>query len=277
MHISLRNHSFQVNPGQNTEAWNYINTGQWEPQSFDIIDFFVKKDTTFIDIGAWSGVISLYAAHIAKEVYSIDPDPICFEELEKNISLNPDLSKKIKPHQIAIAAVKGSTKLHARKKYGMSSSSILSRSKDQLSTITVKTLSLSDFITKENIHMINFIKMDVEGAEFQILPSIYKILQKTQYPTLYVSFHYNFLLENIYNKYIPFKLFNKIFLKIEKLAGICLFKREINSIIRETLKSIKEYKYIYTINGEIISYDFLEKNPIFIKTNDLVFTNTAWK
>ena len=277
MNISLRNYFFQVDPGQNQEAWDYIGTGQWESHSFDIIDYFVKKENTVIDIGSWSGVISLYTAHIAKTVHAIDPDPICFEELQQNISLNPILSERIKPHHIAIAKAKGSTKLYARKKYGMSSSSILSRSKDRVSTITVKTISLADFIIQENIQNVHFIKMDVEGAEFQILPSIYGTLQKIKYPTLYVSFHYGFLLEHIYNKYIPFRPFNKVLLKIEKVTGICFFKKKIHSIIRKTLKSIKEYKYIYTINGELISYDFLKKNPIFIKTNDLVFTNTLWK
>jgi predicted RNA methylase len=41
-------------------------------------------------------VLTLYAAKTAKEVHALDPDPVCFSELEKNISLNPAVAKKIK-------------------------------------------------------------------------------------------------------------------------------------------------------------------------------------
>ncbi len=129
----------------------HINTGLWEPQTFDIIDFFLKKNGIELDLGSWSGVISLYMAHKAKIVYAIDPDTVCFEELQTNLQLNPELAKKINTYQIAISSKKDTVHLSARKKYGQSSSTILARSRDCENSIKINTISLSDFINQESV------------------------------------------------------------------------------------------------------------------------------
>lgn len=276
MTINIRQHNFKVDVGQNRKAWEHINTGLWEPQTFDIIDYFLKKDGTALDLGSWSGVISLYMAHKAKIVYAIDPDPLCFEELQTNIRLNPELAKKIKPHQIAISDKKNIVQLSARKKYGQSSSSILSRSRDCESSIKINTISLSDFIDQESIKQIDFIKMDIEGAEFQILPTLSNLLNELAYPTLYISFHYSYLNEHIYHQYIASKIINKLFLKIEKIFKISFFKKEIQSKTNDLFKHLDVYQYIYTASGSRVSIKHLEKHPEFIKNHDLVFTNKEW-
>ncbi|HMC01204.1 MAG TPA: FkbM family methyltransferase, partial [Flavobacteriaceae bacterium] len=231
MLIQLKDQSFHIDPGKNKDAWEHINTELWEPHSFDIFDFFVKKNNVIIDIGAWSGVLSLYIAHKALKVYALDPDPVCFKELETNIALNKTLAEKIKAYPIAIAEKKGMVRLSARTEYGKSSSSVLKRKRDQIYTHKIKTLSLLDFIIQEKIDKVDFIKMDVEGAEFQILPNIASALKRLKYPTLYISFHYYFLIEHLYYQYVPFVFLNKICLKLEKMTGFSVFKKKIRSEI----------------------------------------------
>jgi predicted RNA methylase len=96
MQIQLKNHTFQIDPGQNKHYWKHINSIDLEPHTITIFDKFISENATVLDIGSWSGLLTLYAAKAAKKVHALDPDPVCFNELETNISLNPAVAKKIK-------------------------------------------------------------------------------------------------------------------------------------------------------------------------------------
>ena len=118
--------------------------------------------------------------------------------------------------------------------------------------------------------------MDVEGAEFLILPSIDLTLNKLNYPTLYVSFHYNYLNENLYSKIIQSKFITKIILKIENILNVNFLRGKINKNLKNLFNSYSNYQYIYTHKGELISHSDLVKNLSFIKNNELIFTNKKW-
>ncbi|WP_299438764.1 FkbM family methyltransferase [uncultured Aquimarina sp.] len=276
MNITLRNYSFEIDPGQNKLMWEHINKENWEVHSFDIFDFFVPKNGVVLDIGAWSGVLSLYTTRKAKKVYALDPDPVCFKELQKNIALNPTMKNKISAHPIAISGVKEIATLSARLSYGGSSSSIMNRKRDTENSLQLTTVPLLNFIEQERITQIDFIKMDVEGAEFSILPTIGSALKKINYPTLYVSFHYGFLNEHIYHQYVSSRFLTKVFLKIEKITGLSFFKKKIENNIKKIYNDLFVYKYIYTTKGKLVSKNILKQQLRFIKQNDLIFTNTAW-
>jgi len=276
MNIKLRNYNFNIHPGNNKDAWEYINTGNWEPHSFDILDTFVKQDAVVMDIGAWSGVLSLYIANKASTVYALDPDPVCYKELQRNILLNPNLAKKITAFPIAISNKKEILNLSARTEYGSSSSSILNRKRDTEHATQITTISLLDFLEQEQIEQVDFIKMDVEGAEFKILPTMKAALKRMKYPTLYVSFHYSFLIEHFYYDAIPSKFLNKVFLKLESITGLSLFKKKMKKEMATLFDAVMDYQYIYTTKGKLITKAFLKQHPDCIKNQDLVFTNTKW-
>jgi len=276
MQIQLKNQIFQVDPGQNKHYWSYINSIDWEPHTFAIFDHFVTSNSVVLDIGSWSGVLTLYAAKTAKEVHALDPDPVCFSELNRNVELNPAIADKIKIYQTAISDKKETVRLSARNQYGASSSSILERKRDTENSLELNTVSLAEFLGNENIQTVDFIKMDVEGAEFRILPTIGKAIEKVKFPTLYVSFHYSFLNENMYHKYIPSKFLNKVFMRLENTFGFSIFKKKIRKEIQHLFKDVKAYTYIYKSDGTRITFEDLQRNPEMIKSTDLVFTNVEW-
>lgn len=276
MQIQLKNQTFQVDPGQNKHYWSYINSIDWEPHTFAIFDHFVNEDSVVLDVGSWSGVLTLYAAKIAKEVHALDPDPVCFSELNKNVALNPAVADKIKTYKTAISDTQETVRLSARETYGASSSSILERKRDTENSLELKTISLADFLAQENIQQVDFVKMDVEGAEFRILPTIGKAVEKVNYPTLYISFHYSFLNENLYHKNIPSVFLNKLLIRLENTFGFSVFKKRIRKEIANLYQDLKAYTYIYKSDGTQITFDDLARKPELIKETDLVFTNTKW-
>ncbi|WP_299887515.1 FkbM family methyltransferase [uncultured Lacinutrix sp.] len=276
MQIKLKNHTFKIDPGQNKHYWTHINSIDWEPHTFSIFDYFIDKNDTVLDIGSWSGVLTLYSAKIAKEVHALDPDPVCFSELETNIALNPSISKKIKAHKVAIYNKAQKLHLSARKAYGQSSSSVLKRKRDIEHSLEIETISLYEFLKKENITKVDFIKIDVEGAEFKILPTLGKALKKCNYPTLYVSFHYHFLNENIYHNHISSGFLNKLLMRLETIFGFLLFKNKIRKEIANLFNDLKPYEYIYKTDGTQVSFNELHLKPELIKNTDLVFSNKKW-
>jgi len=209
------------------------------------LDYFVDENDVVLDIGCWCGPVSLYAAHLASKVYSIDPDPVVFALLEKNVQLNPDVESKIKCRNVAISEKNANMVLYARSKYGEFSSSLLPRVRDNLSESVVRGITLMSFVESEKIEKVTFIKMDVEGGEFLLLPSLCDCLEQLNFPTLYVSFHYDHLREHQYYLKIKWKFVSKLFMKLENWFGFDFFRKRNAAIILRSIQNLKSYRFIY--------------------------------
>src|SRR5262245_2468363 len=80
--ISLQGHRLRVAPSQPSHEayWRNVEAGHWEETTLRFVVAATDKDTTFIDIGAWIGAVSLLAGARAKRVISLEPDPIAQRE-----------------------------------------------------------------------------------------------------------------------------------------------------------------------------------------------------
>ena len=277
MKVQPGNISYEVAEGKYDEVWKEINAGAWESRTFRILDYFVGNGDIVLDIGAWIGAISLYSGLLASAVFAIEPDPEVFPELEKNIACNPGLRSKIKCRKLAISTANTLLTLYARNQYGASSSSLLPRVRDRLSSARVQGMTMGKFIEKEGIEKINFIKMDIEGGEFELLPSIEMELAKLSFPSLFVSFHYNYLREHRYHQKIRSRILSRLMMKLEDWSGFEVFGRSNRQKVLNCFESLKNYKFIYNEYGLQIPFNELKANPLLIKTNNLVFTNRRWE
>ncbi len=50
----------------------------FEPDLFDALDEHIHPGSVFIDIGAWIGFVSIYAAQLGATVHSYEPDPAAY-------------------------------------------------------------------------------------------------------------------------------------------------------------------------------------------------------
>lgn len=166
--------------------WQTLQANNWEPRTFRIFDYFVKPDKNIIDIGAWIGATCLYNNQLANHCYAIEPDPEAFRVLKENVDLNPDFNSKISLFNYAISNYNGQIKLY-NNVFGDSMSSVLNPKKTDIYE-TVPCYTLSKFIEDNEITNVNFIKMDTEGAEVLVLPTIkdYLIDEKI---VLHLSLH----------------------------------------------------------------------------------------
>lgn len=166
--------------------WDTVEKGGWEWDTYRIFDQFLDKEHSYIDIGAWIGSTVLYGSQVARHCYAIEPDDVAFGILVENINLNPGLKSKITSFNGCISNVSGDMKLGTMTNFGDSMSSI-SFVKPR-SYLTVKSLTLDEFAEVNDIRDCNFMKMDIEGGESLVLPSMEKYLEKNN-PTLFLSLH----------------------------------------------------------------------------------------
>lgn len=276
MKIQIRNKVYEVSKDPYKDYWEEIITGKWEPFTFTVLDYFVSPGDTVMDIGAWIGPVTLYAAHSASRILAVEPDPVAFAHLQNNLHLNPELESKITSFNVALSDKYEKFTLYARKEYGVSSTSLLPRIRDKLFTKEIQGVTLRKFIENEKIERIDFVKMDIEGSEFLLLPVIADDLRTFNYPTLYISFHLNYLTENQYFLHIKWALLSRILMKLENYTGIRLFEKKIRNIILYSLLSLKDYEFFYSDSGEKLSYSFLLSNPFFIRKHNLVISNKEW-
>ena len=201
LRINKNGQNFIVNSEKNYFFWNSLRKGKWEPETFAIFDKFLDKQHSYIDLGAWRGPTVLYGSQLAKHCYAVEPDPIAFLELKRNVELNKDLISRITLSDSAINNTSGTTHLYFGGEGGNSGSSILFN--ETKSSTEVKCITFQEFIKDNSITDCNFIKMDIEGGEFIVLPTMFDYL-KINKPTLFIELHPMFI-EDIEQKFNEIK------------------------------------------------------------------------
>lgn len=131
----------------------------------NIVD--LQKNDIVFDIGANIGLFSLFASTVGNvKIFAFEPHPENFEVLKANISLNDitniealniALGKENESRYLLEGTIPGGHKiLHNSTKNG----------------IEVKTLTLLKVIEDLKIEKIDFLKLDCEGAEGEIIMSL---------------------------------------------------------------------------------------------------------
>ncbi len=169
------------------DFWRLAANEKWETGTFKAIDRFVKPNTYFIDIGAWIGVFSIYAASKGAKVLPIEPDEVAVKELIQNFELNGlfyDIC------EAAISANDGIAELNSMNNgFGNSESSLVDRGTiagiHQVPTMKLESLIKSYGINPKSISLI---KADCEGGEVDIITSSKEWLTEHK-PNIHLSIH----------------------------------------------------------------------------------------
>lgn len=188
--IEIDGLKFRCNP-ENIVFWSSVNRRAWEPETFTILANFLKPEFTYFDLGAWIGPTVLYAAQKCRKVFCFEPDLIAYECLLKNIRLNN--IRNVVPFNLALSNHNGIFKMASfGGKFGDSTTSLLQG--DAVDAMDAPCLSWNSIVDLFDIKRIDFMKMDIEGGEFTILPHMKDYLIENN-TTLYLSTH-QFLFDN---------------------------------------------------------------------------------
>lgn len=125
----------------------------------------IRPHGTVIDIGANVGVFAIYAASIgrAARVLCYEPFPASYELLCHNAAQN--CLGSIETYQQAVGGTPGQRTLYVRDQDGHNS---LLGSRGEPS-IAVDCVTLAEVVENRGIDRCDFLKLDCEGAEYEIL------------------------------------------------------------------------------------------------------------
>ena len=132
----------------------------------------LRKNSIFIDIGANVGIYTLTAAkYLGKggKIISFEPNPEAFERLKYNISCQlKELMPDIEILNTGLSSKEEIINLYLNEG-NLGEGSILEANSSQQHAVTIKCYPLLSILEEKNIHEIDFLKIDIEGAEDRVL------------------------------------------------------------------------------------------------------------
>ncbi len=184
---NLNGERFRLDP-YHSKFWRKASSGAWEPETFSVLDRFLSPDRDYLDIGAWIGPTVLYGARKARHVWCFEPDPTAFRHLAWNLDLNE--IHNVSAFGVALSDQFGVARMASvRGEPGDSTSSLLH---DGAHGSDALTIAWDQFQTVNDLSGVALVKMDIEGAEYSVVPTLANWLNQNR-PALYLSTHAPYL------------------------------------------------------------------------------------
>lgn len=167
--------------------------GSFEPRTLRLYQKIIKFGQTVLDIGANVGSHTLPFSKLvgnSGRVVAFEPTSFAYGKLVVNIALNPELSQRIIPMQVMLVA--GS---QARLEPALFSSWPLENSRDLheehkgrlMDTSGASVVTLDDAVDRLELFRIDFLKIDVDGYEYEVLKGGLRTL-KIHRPSIIMEF-----------------------------------------------------------------------------------------
>ena len=205
--------------------------GNSEKKILNLSKLFSKRNDPLIiiDIGANIGSVSLILAKKFKDskVYAIEPTNYAFNKLSTNLDLNDDLKHRVFLKQLFVSENKKPQKVWSSWNFEKSNN------KHQKHMGTLKEIKqnsyirLEEFIKTEKLTSVDFIKLDVDGHELDVLKSGEKFLAKIKpvifieiAPYLYPEFGYSCEELIKFIKNLNYNFYDENLNKVEDISSI---------------------------------------------------------
>lgn len=172
--------------------WCRYYPGSYEPNTFDMLREHCRSGDVVLDIGAHLGLFSVVMSRLvgaAGHVYSFEPTSLSYTVLNKVVLLN-ECQHNVTIHAEAVAGVSGEMAFYDTGHLASNANSLIAtaRAKGQS---RIRTVALDDFVAERKLD-VRFLKIDVEGAEFDLVSGARQLFL-TSRPVASLSVHPEFL------------------------------------------------------------------------------------
>jgi FkbM family methyltransferase len=152
--------------------------GPWETGETHWFVKSLKPGHVVVDLGAYVGYYTLVAAKVvgAKgKVYAFEPGPDAFALLQKNVRANG--LENVVLEQKAVSNKAGSIKLFVSDKHSADNTIYKSAHDPKRATVDIEAVALDDYFRGRDPR-VDFVKIDVQGAEGLILDGMHEVVKK---------------------------------------------------------------------------------------------------
>lgn len=175
-----------------SKKWVFIRCDQGiihEEKATEFLGEKLKDSKCFVDIGAHLGYFSLFASKIIPDgqIFSFELDQINFNLLKKNIELND--CKNVEIYNNAVTDKPGKIEYKRDSDQPMPNIDMLGSTSINSNgrIISVDSVVLDDFF-KNRVVKPNIVKIDVEGAEMNVLKGMKNLITNYK-PMLFLEIH----------------------------------------------------------------------------------------
>lgn len=179
-------HRMYLDPGM--AAFQDVAFGTYERDTVKVLQRLVKPGMTVVDVGACVGFYTLLTARLVGpngRVYAFEPNPRVFALLCRNIEENR-YQGVVRPIPKAVSNRKGWIQLYIPRH--TDEASLYSEDPTGAESVEVETIVLGEFFAEEGWPEVHIIKIDVEGAEVEVLEGMRELVRKNPALKLIVEF-----------------------------------------------------------------------------------------
>jgi FkbM family methyltransferase len=146
----------------------------FKPLEMEFILEHLKKDDIYFDIGASRGCYSLPVAKKGIKVHAFEPIPKTFKQLKENIRIQK-LESFIVPNCLAVSDKNGYAKMSD---YLDTANHLIQYSSTNKGSFQAATTTLDSYVRALEAPKVDFIKCDIEGAEFLMLKGAVETIRR---------------------------------------------------------------------------------------------------
>lgn len=168
--------------------WCRYYPADYEPATFAFLRDHCGPGSTALDIGAHLGLFSVTMARLvgpAGRVFSFEPTTLTRQILERTVRLN-GCEGVVEVRHEAVALTSGTAVFHDTGETGSNANSLIPTKRSQAG-MAVPTVSVDDFLSERDLQA-NCLKIDVEGAELDLLRGAERTFATSRPPT-YLAVH----------------------------------------------------------------------------------------
>ena len=166
----------------------------WDTVALDIINKYLPENAVILDIGANIGSHSVYWAleKNAKKIYAYEPLESTYKILKRNIKLN-HLDKKIKAFKYGLYSTNSKASVDNFHLANIGNTSFVPSVNGNFELKKLDSIRISE--------KIDLIKIDVEGAEVEVLIGAKNTIKKNKPVIVIESFNNKEEIDNIFTSY----------------------------------------------------------------------------
>jgi FkbM family methyltransferase len=155
----------------------------------------LKPGDVFYDVGANVGVVSMLAARRANagaagqggvEIHAFEPEPRNFAQLSKNLEKNA--VRRVRPHKLALGATTGTATLFVAGEVGSGFHSLVPGANAENVKVEIEIDTAANVAARLG-HPPTVIKIDVEGAETDVIAGLIPLLDRGSPRELFIEVH----------------------------------------------------------------------------------------
>lgn len=167
LHDSLGElHVYGDGPGW-TRFWPEYEGSRWEPDLLARLQSRSLSGRVCVDVGAWIGPVSMWMARLGASVLAVEPDPVAYTALVRNVAAN---RLNIATICAAVTVETGLARISPNPggEFGNSSTRVTDDG------LLVAAFTLPDLLELVGIppEQVALVKVDIEGYEADLMPEL---------------------------------------------------------------------------------------------------------